>query len=279
MKILTWKTSNFGDRLNDWIWKQYIPDLIDDNEQDLLVGIGSLLNHRLPKMPKKNIFGSGIGHGGPAIPDDSWHVHWVRGPLTAKALELDDKAVIADAAVLIRDLVRIEQKKEYAVSFICHCSACIPGTREFLIELCRESNIHFIDPNWPMERVIEDINKSERLLTEALHGSITADALRVPWYPLSRRGILDTKWHDWMLSMNMEYRPARLVFRPSWFSIERHPRFSRRTLIPLIRPVARLALTQQLAIYKRNAKWMLSSESILDEKVDAIKDRLHKLQP
>ena len=146
------------------------------------------------------------------------------------------------------------------------------------MEICRENGIHFIDPNWPMERVIEDINKSERLLTEALHGSITADALRVPWYPLSRRGILDTKWQDWMLSMNMEYRPARLAFRPSWFANERHARLSRRALFPLLRPVARLALHQQFAMYKRNARWMLSNDSVLDEKVDAIKDRLYKLQ-
>ena len=49
-----------------------------------------------------------------------------------------------------------------------------------------------------------------KIVAEAMHGAIVADALRVPWVPvqLSDR-ILNLKWWDWCRSLNMEYKPLR----------------------------------------------------------------------
>ncbi|MBV5343049.1 hypothetical protein JZU68_05375, partial [bacterium] len=39
----------------------------------------------------------------------------------------------------------------------------------------------------------------------AMHGAILADALRVPWYPITNSTeILHFKWHDWFRSMNID---------------------------------------------------------------------------
>jgi succinoglycan biosynthesis protein ExoV len=49
------------------------------------------------------------------------------------------------------------------------------------------------------------------VLTEAMHGAIVADTLRVPFVPLvSSREISSFKWMDWTLSMDLPYRPIRL---------------------------------------------------------------------
>lgn len=277
MKILTWDTNNFGDRLNEWIWPEYIGELIDDDSTNLLVGIGSLLNHRLPISPVKHIFGSGIGHGELPSLDEKWKINWVRGPLSAKQLNLSDQQIITDAAILIGDLITPSKIKLYDHSFIPHCSAITPGTRELLVNACLKANIHFIDPTWPHIEVIEHINQSKHLLTEALHGAITADTLRVPWYPLTRRGILEFKWLDWAMSMNLIYKPSLLFYRTQWFSTNKRQKISRKALLPIVRPIVRPVLYQQLKYFRNNSVWHMSDSKTHSDKIKIMKQRLKEV--
>ena len=62
MKLVMWRGAepNFGDELNEWIWPKAIPGILDDDEAHLFVGIGALLNHRLPS-DVEIVFGSGAG--------------------------------------------------------------------------------------------------------------------------------------------------------------------------------------------------------------------------
>ena len=47
------------------------------------------------------------------------------------------------------------------------------------------------------------------MITEALHGAIVADALRVPWMPVSSyHTILPFKWEDWCRSVGLAYAPS-----------------------------------------------------------------------
>ena len=60
--------------------------------------------------------------------------------------------------------------------------------------------------------MIADILASELLVTEAMHGAIVADALRVPWVPArpvqpTNRG----KWIDWASALDIELRPQQIV--------------------------------------------------------------------
>lgn len=267
MKILTWETANFGDRLNELVWPHYIPDKLDDDASELLVGIGSLLNHRLPAAPRKTILGAGVGHGEPPRLDASWHVVWLRGPLSAQALGLPAKCAISDGALLLADIVVAPRGKEYPVAFIPHCSAVEAGAMDALAAACAAAGIELIDPTLPAAEVLRRISLSERVIAEALHGAIVADALRVPWLPVCRRGILAFKWRDWTASMELPYRPRLLAYRPQWFAAAPHPRLSRRLAFPLLRPLSRQLLPRQLRQLARSGEWYLSERRILDHRL------------
>src|SRR5437870_2385716 len=136
MKISTWDTPNFGDRLNELVWPRYLSKYLDDDPAQLLVGIGSLLNHRLPVAPTKWILGSGVGHGDPPVVDSTWKILWVRGPRSAAELRLPDCRYITDGAVLLSDIFKPEPVKKFSVSFIPHCSAVEQGALAALQEIC-----------------------------------------------------------------------------------------------------------------------------------------------
>ncbi|OYY92905.1 MAG: hypothetical protein B7Y41_14215 [Hydrogenophilales bacterium 28-61-23] len=276
MKILTWDTPNYGDRLNDIVWQHYIADKLDDNPDKLLVGIGSLLNHRLPATPHKVILGSGFGHGDMPTVDDTWRFVWVRGPLTVKKLGLDPKLAVTDGGMLLADMVEPAATKEHGVSFIPHCSADDKALAE-LERICSRIGVHLIDPNWPLQRVLHDINSSRKLITEALHGAITADALRVPWIPVARSGVFAFKWNDWMQSIEMEYRPKTLPYKPDWFGAERKPKKFKHHLIPLVRPFSKQLLQHRLGALAKSEEWLLSDSRVLKHRVETMKGLLHKL--
>lgn len=277
MKILTWDTLNFGDRINDWIWHRYIPDLLDDDESDLLVGVGSLLNHRLPVLGTKQIFGSGVGHGELPEIDDTWKIHWIRGPRTANALRISHDKVITDGGVLIRDLFAPVKRKEFGVSMLCHCSACENQSLQPILSACNYAGINFINPELPSLEVIDLINRSTYILTEALHGAIVSDALRIPWAPLSRKGVLQFKWQDWMESLGLKYKPVKIPYRPQWFIKQSPKKLSRKLLFPVIRPLSSSILAKQFKYLKENAKWRLSETETLDRKVNEMVKKLKEL--
>jgi hypothetical protein len=137
--------------------------------------------------------------------------------------------------------------------------------------------VHLIDPNWPLQRVLNDINSSRKLITEALHGAITADALRVPWIPVARSGVFAFKWNDWMQSIEMEYRPKMLPYKPDWFGAERKPKKLKHHLIPLVRPFSKQLLQHRLGSLAKSEEWLLSDSRVLKHRVETMKDLLRKL--
>lgn len=276
MKVMTWDTPNFGDRLNDIVWRSLIPDLLDDSDEDLLIGIGSLLNHRLPAEPVKYILGSGFGHGEAPVQDASWRIVWVRGPVTASVLGIDPDRAITDGAVLLRGVVGGSVEDEWACSFIPHTSAMTTEAVSLLCDACARSDIHFIDPHQPPLQVIDEIRRSRQLLTEALHGAIVADTFRVPWLPLARRGVYQLKWRDWTQSMSLPYRPVPLAYRPQWFSPRAPQRLSRRLAFPVLRACSPSALRAQFAYLRRYGAWQLSDERTLTAKLNACTDAVHR---
>ncbi len=203
---------NFGDELNLWLWPQLLPIAFDDDDAQVFVGIGTLLNERLnervPKISTKLIFGSGVGYGDTPQVDDSWRVYFVRGPLSAEALDLDQSYAITDGAVLLRGLPQLAGTKRHRFSYMPHHKS---ATNANWAGVCHAAGIHYIDPSWSVQRVLEAIQGTEIVLAEAMHAAIVADILRVPWLPIrSYEHVLDFKWRDWCLSMGLEYRPHRL---------------------------------------------------------------------
>ncbi|HEY9738606.1 MAG TPA: polysaccharide pyruvyl transferase family protein [Trichocoleus sp.] len=217
---------NFGDALNLWLWPQILPEAFGAGEEALdsglvLVGIGTLLNDRLPeRLPKAQrvvVFSTGVGYEKPLrrLPAH-WQIYCVRGPLSAQSLRLPMSSAITDGALLLRrcfqpNWVRPEtQIKKSSFAFMPHIHHAVYGG-EMWQQICQDLGFGYIDPRWSVTQVLNAISQSEVLLAEAMHGAIAADALRVPWIPVQTSPrILPFKWRDWCASVQVPFRPALL---------------------------------------------------------------------
>ena len=77
--------------------------------------------------------------------------------------------------------------------------------------VCSRAGMRLISCHQSVDSVIEDILQCDVLLTEAMHGAIVADALRIPWIPVTCNAhILGFKWRDWLSSLRMTYEPTHI---------------------------------------------------------------------
>ena len=205
------RPGNFGDDLNAWLFPELLPKgFFDDDEAMLFYGIGTVLSRDMPRRPRKIIFGSGTGYKSPPAIDDSYEVFFVRGPLTARALNIDPSRAISDPAYLMVNTAyaRQEMKPEFEASVIPHHLSVDMLDWE---SVSRATGIQFVNPSQHCLDVVSKIRRSRLVLTESLHGAILADAFRIKWIPIrfSYR-FLNFKWIDWCQSVGVEFAPVDL---------------------------------------------------------------------
>lgn len=200
------KADNFGDELNHWMWSRLLPDFFDGDERELFLGIGSILYDTHPTTSKKIVFGAGYaGYSSPPEIDDSWEIYFVRGKRTAEVLKLPPEKALGDSGILIRAVDLPTYSKRHDVSFMPHFETASYGSWE---PICRALGINFIDPRWNVDTVLEHLLSSRLVISEAMHGVIIADALRIPWQAIRP---LDpnhrAKWQDWasMLDVQIDF--------------------------------------------------------------------------
>lgn len=201
---------NFGDELNDWLMPRVFGHDFFDDKPPLFLPIGSILDARYPTEAQKIVFGSGYGayYSAPTL-DDTWRIYCVRGPQTAELLGLDPSLAVCDPAILLREFRPATRPKIHACSFMPHYESIERGQWQ---RACGLAGIHFIDPRLPVEAVMDQLQASEKLLTEAMHGAIVADALRVPWIalrPIDKAHHM--KWFDWARSLDIDLRFQRFA--------------------------------------------------------------------
>jgi succinoglycan biosynthesis protein ExoV len=203
--------SNFGDELNAVMWRQLLPEgFLDEDAGELFLGIGSILWDHLPRLPMKHVMGSGFGGytSPPDVHDGSWNVVWVRGPVTAARLQLDPRLAICDSAILVRATALPPPAAGSGTVFMPHFESAARGDWQ---RACTLAGIDYLDPRDGIEALLARIRGARLMMTEAMHGAIVADALRVPWigvvpfFPQHR-----AKWEDWALSLDIALRPATL---------------------------------------------------------------------
>lgn len=232
MKLFYYKhpSGNFGDDLNPWIWETLAPELFDEDDSRLLVGIGTLINDKAPLKPMKFVFGSGVGYNGAPRIDASWHFYCVRGPRSAKFLDLDPSLAISDPAVLLTQVAGPAPEPTGKVYFMPHHSSLANADWR---PVCAAAGIEFLDPSDDARETVHKIRGARLVIAEAMHAAIVADAFRVPWIPVSCYDhILDFKWRDWCESLRMDYQPNVL---PSLWDIERKLSFADRSKAKLKR--------------------------------------------
>lgn len=287
MKIVYYKDEkgNFGDELNKWLWPKLLGDYIDgfchhgiefsnkNNEQNLLFyGIGTLLDERIPSNPDKIIFGSGFGYNAPPKIDGKYKIFFVRGENTANALGVSPDLAITDAAILLRNFypVATSTPKKYTISFMPHIdSEC----GDFWKTICSKLGIHYISPGgFNIEAIIDELMQSEALITEAMHGAIVADALRVPWHPISSAPHVNSfKWDDWCSSMNLSYKPH--------YFIPIYPNTNNSFLKTWVNKAKlNIRAWQFKRFLKMNTPYKLSTEEIFADKLSKMNKKVEELK-
>ncbi|WP_257255471.1 MULTISPECIES: polysaccharide pyruvyl transferase family protein [unclassified Endozoicomonas] len=200
---------NFGDELNRILWDELIePGFFDDDEAQLFLGVGSIIWNDFDPDAKKLVVGS--GYGGytdlPDVHDGNWQFCFVRGPRTAAFLGLDKQLAITDSAILTHFVGRPSTDKKFKASFMPHFQSIDRGNWE---QACMLAGIHFIDPRDDVKVILDAIEQSELIISEAMHGAILADTLRTPWLAVEPLASLHRhKWYDWSesLEMTLEFR-------------------------------------------------------------------------
>lgn len=208
MRLYVWRGAarNFGDELNTVVWPRLLPGLLDPHGPVLLLGIGSVLDARHGQIGRKIVAGAGYGgYERPASLDRSWHVYWVRGPRTARRLGLPERFGLGDPACLL-PLVHtpIPTSGPRDVGFMPHFESLSRGA---WAAAAAAAGVRLIDPRGDPAAICDAIARCRVLLSEALHGVIVADALRVPWVALRPVApIHRMKWLDWADTMALEPR-------------------------------------------------------------------------
>ncbi len=192
------------------MWPKLIEGVWGEEDNAIFLGIGSILYHTFPTDKQKIVFGAGYG-GYTPLPtlDDSWKFYFVRGKLTAKALGIDPALAMGDSAILLRSCVNRNVTKRYKVSFMPHWGSTFEGNWELA---CKHADINYIDPCGSVDDVLEQLLASELVITEAMHGAIVSDALRVPWIPIQPlNNIHSMKWYDWASALDIDLKPQPMA--------------------------------------------------------------------
>ncbi len=206
---------NFGDELNAWLWPELFPRLFDGAADGVhFVGIGSILDERLPVGGLNVVLGTGTGYA--RAPDIQatpahWRIYGVRGPLTAQLMSLPDAAVLTDPAILLARHPRWKARAAAAgnVLFVPHWKSVLFGQWPLA---CAMNGIEFVDPRDDAQAVIDRIAGARLVIAESMHAAIIADALRVPWIPIVlSREVAPFKWTDWAATVGVEYAPLLLA--------------------------------------------------------------------
>jgi succinoglycan biosynthesis protein ExoV len=146
--------------------------------------------------------------------DAAWKIYFVRGRLTADILGIDRSLALGDAAILLRSCILDRPAKQFPVSFMPHWESAACGDWP---AVCEQANIHYIDPCASVDTVLHEILASGVVVSEAMHGAIVADALRVPWIAVRPiRGRNRMKWMDWASALDLTLAPCAMGASNAW---------------------------------------------------------------
>jgi succinoglycan biosynthesis protein ExoV len=280
------KENNFGDELNLYLLPRLLPDFFDDADDPLFLGVGSILFDTHPPDVRKIVFGAGYGgYTAKPVLDDKWTIYSVRGPRTARALGLEPQKVAADLAVLMTLYRSPSPQKRYKFSFVPHFESL---TRSNWEEVAAKAGLHFIDPRNPVEQVLAELEASEVVIAEAMHGAIVSDALRVPWIALAPNdNTHHFKWFDWAEALDIKLRPQPMAPASVYelgMTARVFGRSLRRFVSPIAEPLKRLSVPQlqdravNSLVKASKTEPNLSPQGPFDAAVSRLQDDLLKLR-
>jgi len=211
---------NFGDDINPALLGRFIKKSILSSEKICLFGIGTILHDKNlddnQHFHRKVIFSSGVGYGNLTKKlDESWDIACVRGPKSAEALGVGLEKSVCDGAILLSDLYRKPTVQRLRWLFVPHVSSHISAG--FLLKDIAESlKLDYLPPICSSDEFIEKVAGAPFVVTEAMHGAILADTMRVPWIPIGLHEFHEFKWNDWMESVGLNEGRVHLISPKCW---------------------------------------------------------------
>ena len=209
-KYIRWGGRNFGDDLNDILFRdvlgirEYVKNDAELKDDVFVLGIGTNLNGYLRQGANSRLllFGSGAGNS-LEMPKITAETLFVRGPLTCDYLKLGKTAFITDGAYALADRIRELAKGTaplYEYGLIPHhwSIGSLPNRWR------ASDDVQLISPHLPCEEFIRRVAECRKIVTECLHGAITADILGIPFAAMQATPIFHSfKWLDWAASLQM----------------------------------------------------------------------------
>ncbi|MFQ3191549.1 MAG: succinoglycan biosynthesis protein ExoV [Paraglaciecola sp.] len=267
--------SNVGDDLNPFLWSGLLPGLGGGDCSTVFIGIGSILDRRYDHYDNKVVFGSGA-RGTETLPDidDSWNIRFVRGPLTCNALK--EKGInvkyITDPAMLVSKFFTKPQVSTGQIGLIPYFRT----DHKPWAEIAKSLGYKLISPTLSVEDFVNELSQCSLVVTEAMHGAIIADALRVPWIPYSSFTIAheqDThlfKWTDWCSSVGLEFEDFVL------------PRFWPSTQLSFIGKlknyIKKRYIAKKISLRVNNGVSYLSNDKIFAEKIRLLEEEVETMK-
>lgn len=275
--ILYWcKTNpkNVGDVLNVWLWRRLIPELESLDPSGTLFGIGSILDARLNSPGPKYILGSGARSNNHGIRSETdLKIFSLRGPLTAKALNVPTKLAATDPASII---IRLYENKPRGsdIGIIPYFSS----SQKTWSKIAENLGYRFISPHLETEEFLSQLMRCNFVITEAMHGAILADSLRIPFFPIQANSVAlegNTnyfKWKDWSESLNLNLSSVTL---PPLWSIDED---SNNPFIKLKKSIKMNWIEKKIKSIVLGRNRFLSSESVLNKKLDQLEDAIYRFR-
>jgi succinoglycan biosynthesis protein ExoV len=225
MKLYYHKGKNFGDAINPIIFNHYLGNLLNQNDSEIILGIGSILGlFKKPENCKKvYVFSSGFGgndentYGKVPVLDESYEIICVRGKKTAKSLNISESYALTDGALLLPLVKPLPiQKKIFDFAYMPHVGSL--NVYDKWDTLLQSVNIKLIDPRKTPNEIINELSQTKILLTEAMHGAIISDAYQIPWIAIKTiKTINQFKWKDYLETVNQIYSPQNI---PTLYSLQ-----------------------------------------------------------
>lgn len=259
---------NFGDDINPALLGRFIKKSILSSDKICLFGIGTILHDNNlndnQHFHRKVIFSSGVGYGNLTKKlDESWDIACVRGPKSAEALGVGLEKSVCDGAILLSDVYKKPAVRRSRGLFVPHVSSHISAG--FLLKDIVESlGLDYLPPIGSSDEFIEKVAGAPFLVTEAMHGAILADSMRVPWTPIGFHEFLEFKWNDWMESVGLNEGRVHLISPKCW---DENPK-TQPVLVTrrLYREGKAYFLKQKLRSIIATQEPLLSAPGIIDEK-------------
>lgn len=190
--LIRWSGNNFGDNLNDLIFKELKFDnkfffkkklFYKNLSCNTYLGLGTLITNKINQKIK--VIGSGSdGITKPTVEPDYL---FVRGKFTTKFLNLDKKLALGDTAYFLKDYIQTKcsKIKDKEIGIVPHWSTNYSADNIIPVDL-------------PVDKFIYELSRYKIILAEAMHGAICADICRIPWSPIViGKGFNYFKWNDW----------------------------------------------------------------------------------